>query len=558
MIKNNEGNNKFSDDSSKVNSAVKLFENTSIFKSLFKIVTLAIIVSLATGIYVFVDQILMVRIIPLNHYFSQSNVFGNEQFESIKKLIDEKSQMMESIPSLAVSSIVRTSVSLSSPLTLICTAISLLLGLGTSIAYSKDLGKKDYKKATLTWSNGFYNTLITSLITSAILIGLTFILIPVQANQTNAEKLIGDQYLSKWNQSEINTLQNFLNYTRNISINWAVQYSLIIIGFNVFNNYIMLFISLLNSEGKNAIPTAFILISNVLNIALDFALLYLTTLGINAAAIATVISWIIGVAIFVSFIWWQNKKKLTLLEFKYLKIKEFRFDYKIILYIFAIGIASFFRNASTAVYSLIQQSIYGQITQPITGKEQTYYLTILGAVNPIYNLFFSAIIGVIRGARTVITYNYVRNEQQKVQKAYLISMAMAFVYAFIFFIIVSFILQNQFLWLFDIIPGHSNYNDALILLRVIMGQLLLFSFTISGMLYFQSTGKPIRSIISSIMYGTIIGIPGLFIASEIAKATNNMDIYIYSPLIIISISGLLVFTYSTYYVFKKPKIYIEY
>ncbi|WPL38868.1 MATE family efflux transporter [Malacoplasma iowae] len=416
MIKNNEGNNKFSDDSSKVNSAVKLFENTSIFKSLFKIVTLAIIVSLATGIYVFVDQILMVRIIPLNHYFSQSNVFGNEQFESIKKLIDEKSQMMESIPSLDVSSIVRTSVSLSSPLTLICTAISLLLGLGTSIAYSKDLGKKDYKKATLTWSNGFYNTLITSLITSAILIGLTFILIPVQANQTNAEKLIGDQYLSKWNQSEINTLQNFLNYTRNLSINWAVQYSLIIIGFNVFNNYIMLFISLLNSEGKNAIPTAFILISNVLNIALDFALLYLTTLGINAAAIATVISWIIGVAIFVSFIWWQNKKKLTLLEFKYLKIKEFRFDYKIILYIFAIGIASFFRNASTAVYSLIQQSIYGQITQPITGKEQTYYLTILGAVNPIYNLFFSAIIGVIRGARTVITYNYVRNEQQKVQK----------------------------------------------------------------------------------------------------------------------------------------------
>lgn len=558
MIKNNEGNNKFSDDSSKVNSAVKLFENTSIFKSLFKIVTLAIIVSLATGIYVFVDQILMVRIIPLNHYFSQSNVFGNEQFESIKKLIDEKSQMMESIPSLAVSSIVRTSVSLSSPLTLICTAISLLLGLGTSIAYSKDLGKKDYKKATLTWSNGFYNTLITSLITSTILIGLTFILIPVQANQTNAEKLIGDQYLSKWNQSEINTLQIFLNYTRNLSINWAVQYSLIIIGFNVFNNYIMLFISLLNSEGKNAIPTAFILISNVLNIALDFALLYLTTLGINAAAIATVISWIIGVAIFVSFIWWQNKKKLTLLEFKYLKIKEFRFDYKIILYIFAIGIASFFRNASTAVYSLIQQSIYGQITQPITGKEQTYYLTILGAVNPIYNLFFSAIIGVIRGARTVITYNYVRNEQQKVQKAYLISMAMAFVYAFIFFIIVSFILQNQFLWLFDIIPGHSNYNDALILLRVIMGQLLLFSFTISGMLYFQSTGKPIRSIISSIMYGTIIGIPGLFIASEIAKATNNMDIYIYSPLIIISISGLLVFTYSTYYVFKKPKIYIEY
>lgn len=558
MIKDNNENNKFSDESSKINSAVKLFEDTSIFKSLFKIVTLAIIVSLATGIYVFVDQILMVRIIPLNHNFSQENVFGANQFNEIKNLLDTHANKMESVPSLSVSSIVRTSISLSSPLTLICTAISLLLGLGTSIAYSKDLGKKDYKKATLTWSNGFYNTLVTSLITSVILIGLTFILIPIQANNTSAEKLITPQFISQWKCDEITKLQNFLDYTRNLSINWAIQYSLIIIGFNIFNNYIMLFISLLNSEGKNAIPTVFILISNILNIALDFVLLYLTTLGINAAAVATVISWIIGVGIFVSFIWRQNHKKLTLLEFKHLKIKEFRFDYKIILYIFAIGIASFFRNASTAIYSLVQQSIYGQITQPITGKEQTYYLTILGAVNPIYNLFFSAIIGVIRGARTVITYNYVKNEDQKVQKAYLISMAMAFVYAFIFFILVSFILQNQFLWLFDILPGHSNYNDALVLLRVIMGQLLLFSFTISGMLYFQSTGKPIRSIISSIMYGTIIGIPGLFIASEIAKATHNMNVYIYSPLIIILISGLLVFCYSTYYVFRKPKIYIEY
>lgn len=558
MIKENNINNKFNDESSKINSAVKLFEHTSIFKSLFKIVTLAIIVSLATGIYVFVDQILMVRILPLNHNFSQENVFGATQFNEIKNLLETHSGKMESVPSLSVSSIVRTSVSLSSPLTLICTAISLLLGLGTSIAYSKDLGKKDYKKAALTWSNGFYNTLVTSLITSAILIGLTFVLIPIQANNTSAEKLIGSQFVEQWVSNDIAKLQNFLDYTRNLSINWAIQYSLIIIGFNIFNNYIMLFISLLNSEGKNAIPTVFILISNILNIALDFALLYLTTLGINAAAIATVISWVVGVAIFVSFIWWQNHKKLTLLEFKHLKIKEFRFDYKIILYIFAIGIASFFRNASTAVYSLIQQSIYGQITQPITGKEQTYYLTILGAVNPIYNLFFSAIIGVIRGARTVITYNYVKNETEKVQKAYLISMTMAFVYALIFFVIVSFILQNQFLWLFDILPGNSNYNDALVLLRVIMGQLLLFSFSISGMLYFQSTGKPIRSIISSIMYGTIIGIPGLFIASEIAKATHNIDVYIYSPLIIILISGLLVFSYSTYYVFRMPKIYIEY
>ena len=88
MIKDNNENNKFSDESSKINSAVKLFEDTSIFKSLFKIVTLAIIVSIATGIYVFVDQILMVRIIPLNHNFSQENVFGANQFRFFSSLLE--------------------------------------------------------------------------------------------------------------------------------------------------------------------------------------------------------------------------------------------------------------------------------------------------------------------------------------------------------------------------------------------------------------------------------------------------------------------------------------
>ena len=195
----------------------------------------------------------------------------------------------------------------------------------------------------------------------------------------------------------------------------------------------------------------------------------------------------------------------------------------------------------------------------MTGKQNSYYLTILGAVNPIFNLFYSAIIGIIRGARTVITYNYAKNNVENIKKAFLISILMSIVYSTLFFIFVVLILPNEFLWIFNITSESGNYNDAKLILVATMSQLPIFGLSVSGMLYFQSTDKPITSLISSIMYGVIIGIPGLFIAKLLSESAKNINYFIYAPLIIMSIAGILVFSYSFWHLFlRKRKIYIEY
>ncbi|WP_412031922.1 MATE family efflux transporter [Malacoplasma muris] len=528
-----------------VDSVVKLFEKTSVFKSLNKIVFLAVVVSLATGIYVFVDQILMVRILPLNPIFKDETFFDFAYNSQWKQAIDIIRTQQLNIQT-SVASIIRTSISLSSPLTLICTAITLMLGLGISINYSKMLGKQDYTKAKVVWNNGFFLTLITSLVTSAILIGLTFFVVPIQSKTTNIDSfnLTGNDKI---------LVQDFVNYCRDLSITWAKEYALILIGFNVFNCFTMVFISLLNSEGKNGIPTAFILTANVINIGLDVILLLFTKLGISGAAIATSISWIASTSIFLLYIYILNKKNDTLLQYKSLNIKNFRFDKSIVIFIFAIGMSSLFRNASTAIFSLVQQSIYGSITNQVTGLDNSYYLTILGAVSPIYNLFYSAIIGIIRGARTVITYNHAKNNIDNVKKAYWMTMVMSLAYALIFFILVCFALPKQFLWLFDILPENDNFNDASKLLMITMAQLVLLVLAISGMLYFQSTGKPITSLITSIAYGIIFGIPGLFIARAIAVATGNIDCFVFAPLAIMGVSGIVVCGYSSWYLYLRKE-----
>ncbi|CRH68215.1 Uncharacterised protein [Chlamydia trachomatis] len=62
-------NNKNTLEKSQLDSAVRLFENTTIFKSLLRIVFLAVTVSLASGLYVFADQVLMQQILPQNQSY---------------------------------------------------------------------------------------------------------------------------------------------------------------------------------------------------------------------------------------------------------------------------------------------------------------------------------------------------------------------------------------------------------------------------------------------------------------------------------------------------------
>lgn len=546
------------DEKSNATSAIKLFEQTSIFKSLFKIVFLAIVVSLASGIYVFADQILMVKLLPINPHYNSQDVFG-ENYKAIEIIKDKG---LDQYINTDVASVIRTAISLSSPLTVVCTAITLLLGLGISINYSKMLGKKDYQKAKETWSNGFFLTLFFSIGTSIILCLINEPIINAQSKSTNLNQILSQINNSKSiiiSDSEIKEINNFLSKSQNLSLTWANNYSYVLLSLNFLNAYTMVFISLLNSEGKNGIPTIFIILANIINVGLDSLLLLFTSIGIVGAAIATVMSWILSTSIFVGYIYNLNRKNDTLLLFSGLNIKKFKFDKKIILLIFAIGVSSFFRNASTAIFSFTQQSIYGNITTEVTGKQNSYYLTILGAVNPIFNLFYSAIIGIIRGARTVITYNYAKNNVENIKKAFLISILMSIVYSTLFFIFVVLILPNEFLWIFNITSESGNYNDAKLILVATMSQLPIFGLSVSGMLYFQSTDKPITSLISSIMYGVIIGIPGLFIAKLLSESAKNINYFIYAPLIIMSIAGILVFSYSFWHLFlRKRKIYIEY
>lgn len=535
-------NKTFDSFDSKFKSTIKLFEQTSLIKALSKVIFLSILVSFATGVYIFVDQIMMTRLIPLNPNFDINKIFGFDNVTKLHELIK-----IYNLPiSLDMSSVIRTANSLSAPFVQIGMALALLLGLGTSISFSKALGKKDKDKLNQIWSNGFYTTIVAAIISSAVVIAISTFMIPFQAKNGNTAFDLSKVVV----EADRVIIQDFLDKSRDLSIKYATDYTYMSIGFNVFNCLSLLFVSLLNSEGKNLWCTILIIVTNIFNILFDYLLITFTNLGILGAAIATNMSWIISVILVTIYMYVLNLKHSTFLFFN--QLLKFKIDWRIVWIIFAIGAASFFRNISTSIFSFTQQSIFTSITPQITPYDSNYYLSILGAVQPIFNLFFSAIIGVIRGARTVLSYNYAKNNMKKVKEAYWISLLMSFCYALLFFVFASFIIPEQLLWLFGIYPSDSSlYNNSTEMLRIILGQLPLFTIGISGMLFFQSSGKSLNSLMVSLTNGIFIGIPFIFIFKEAALAHNDINYFKYAPIAIMAVSGLLIFCYSTWYLFFK-------
>ncbi len=551
VFKNKKNNQKIGQ--SQLDSAIRLFENTSIFKALLRIVFLAVTVSLASGLYVFADQVLMQKILPENHqYVSQTLASINWKAEYFVNLSSDALKQTYGNENGVINEITRLVNAGNSPITVICTAISLLGGLGSAIIYSKALGTKNEQEIKDIWKNSFYYCFIFSIVTTVIVIGLTYVIIPAEISNSLNQEL--------YNQSKeaAECIQRLQNKARE----YAIDYSLILVGFNIFNNYVIYYVSLLNSEGKNSIPTIVVLISNGINILLDWVLLKYSGSGIYGSAIATIVSYVLAIIIFTFYLAIKNKQQDTFMIYKNLLFKNSKINWKIMLDITKIGIASFFRNASTAIFNIILLSIYANITNPLTGKEATYYTSLMGAVTPIYNLFFSGMVGILRGSRTVISYNHGRGLTKNIYKAFWISTGMSFFYGTLFFLIAGPIFTSGdyanggLLSLFNITPDNPKYWDAVLLLNINTSQLVIYAFLISGMLYFQSIAKPIQALITSIMYGLILGIPFLYILSAIAQAENNIMIYQLSPVIISSISGILIFGYTIWYLYfrkEKPK-----
>ncbi len=176
---------------------------------------------------------------------------------------------------------------------------------------------------------------------------------------------------------------------------------------------------LMRGEGKMILAMLFMGISAILNIILDAVFIIYLKMGIEGAAIATIISQIeLGVSQFIYFKFFS----------KNVKIKRIRLEKSIVKESLSVGVSAMFMQ----VFSLVQQVVLYSTLKRYGGEDQ---VVLMGAFFRYIMLSFIPLWGISQGFQPFAGTNFGAEHFDRVKKGTFIFTAFAFLISLIFWFI---------------------------------------------------------------------------------------------------------------------------
>ncbi len=374
-----------------------------------------------------------------------------------------------------------TGVGVCMPLIMIVTAFSAFAAYGGAPRSSIFMGKQDFKSAEKTLGNCFMIQIIISVI-------LTLFLLAFNRS-----------FLLAFGASE-NTIQYGVNYMNIYAVGTVfVQLTL---GMNAF----------ITAQGFAKTGMLSVLIGAVANIILDPVFIFGLGMGVQGAALATIISQAMS-CIWVLVFLMGKKTNLKIRK------ENLRLEKEIILPCIALGISNFIMMASESVLSVCFNSSllhYG-------GDIAVGAMTILTSVMQFAMLPLQ---GLGQGAQPIISYNYGARNAERVKGAFKLLLKVSLCYSVLLWIAVM-IFPRGFTAMFTSDPELLNFTGNA--LRVYMACLLLFGIQVACQMTFISLGNAKASIIVAVMRKFILLIPLIYIMPLVFSSSPAMAVYLAEP-----------------------------
>lgn len=523
----------------------KLFLDTPILKTILIVALPSIVVALMSSLYAFIDQLMMVKFIP--SVLTNNEMFGGDYATYIKARTGNEG----SISLINVTSVVRTAIAYSAPITVVINAASLLIANGTAVNFSRSSGSTNKDLTKRSWALGFYMNLMFSIIITLLLLALVDTWMKFESGNSLQDSI--NNLPSTLSEAERNAVISIYTTAFDQTHKFAIQYSYIISAGTIFSMYTSFLSLLIISEGKQTIVTCGAILCNLINILLDYLFIYFGKMAMIGGAIATVIGWGLNAGIYFWYLHYLETKDLT--QIHYADLKHIYFTKQLSWSIFSSGLPSLFRNVSIAIAATFQLGLLGQITGILgDGLTNSSFQDIYGAVNPIFNLFFTAELGIIQGSRIVCSYTYGAKNLERFKKTYWYAMSIGFIYGWIMVILLYFALATPLLSIFNITnvdPTKFEYAKEILLISTL--QMPVFAFSIGGMMMFQSTGKWIQASACGLMQGVFCNFTISFLMQYFAKHYENIHIFLWNPFIVLAIASLIIFVWSVTYCQLKFK-----
>jgi putative MATE family efflux protein len=355
-------------------------------------------------------------------------------------------------------------VSATFPVMLIVMGFGMLIGIGSGVLVSINLGKRDMEKAGQVLGTGFLLMLLVSVLITVL--GFSFKNIMLQSFGATVE-----------------TIQYANDYLNIILAGTVFQ----VVGFSLNN--------IIRAEGNPRIAMMSMIICAGTNIILNPIFIFGFGWGVRGSAIATVISMIV-LTIWVLYHFTSSKSVVKL------KAKNIRFDTKILLEIIAIGMAPFFMQIANSV-------VQGLLNAKLIAFGGDLAVGAMGIVNSVLTMIVMAIVAINMAAQPIISYNFGAKSYIRVKETLRIAILMATVIA-----VFSFVLVESFP---ESIVKLFNSSDSGLLnfgkegLRLSLMALPFIGFQVVAGNFFQSIGNAKIAVFLTLLRQVIILIPLLFI-----------------------------------------------
>lgn len=372
------------------------------------------------------------------------------------------------------------------PLTMICLAFALMFGDGGAAYLSLKLGEKKQKEA----AKGIGNAITISIIVSILLCATYLIFLP--------------------------QLLNLFGCTENIRP-FALEYGWIIVIGLPFMMIGTTLNSIIRADGNPKYAMTSMVIGAILNVILDPIFIFPLNMGVEGAAIATVISQIVTFLMNIFYI-----KK-----FKSVKIgkEELKPQFQVVRKVSALGISSFITQMSIVLVIAFENNLLGKY-----GAESKYGadipITVLGIVMKISQILNSIIIGIAAGSQPILGYNYGAGKYNRVKKTLKYVLGLSLIISTIAFILFQTI-PDKLISIFG--SGNELYMEfACVAFRTYLMLVICNGIQIPSGIFFQAIGKSAKSAILSlsrqiaflipamVIFGSIFGLIGVLYAGPFA------------------------------------------
>ena len=367
------------------------------------------------------------------------------------------------------------------PLIMIVTAFAALVSSGGAPRASIFMGKKDIDSAEKILGNCFVLQIFISII-------LTILLL-----------IFNKPLLMIFGASE-NTIGYASSYIAVYAIGTIfVQLTL---GMNAY----------ITAQGFSKIAMFTVLIGALCNIALDPLFIYGFNMGVQGAALATIISQFVSCCFVLVFL--LGKKTLLKIRLKNLKLQA-----KIILPCIALGSAPFIMQASESIIIVC----FNTSLQKYGGDIAVGAMTILSSVMQFAMLPLQ---GLAQGAQPISSYNYGAKNVERVVKTFKLLLLVSVIYSTVLYVIIM-IFPKGFASLFTDNIELINYTGSVI--RKYFAVLLIFGIQIACQMTFVSIGNAKCSIIVAVVRKFVLLLPLIYLVPMIID-NKIIGVYLAEPI----------------------------